>query len=199
VSLSGPTDRLKVPKGTVGPADIFAPQVTVARTPLDGFSAVAIGIPPLAVTFGGFADPAIWQTPVTDTVTFTVPSDALPGTYVVAAKARREFAGEPINLTRTLSIQVGSATPTGFSPGTGPCTSCHQGPSSLGSILHGLDDRRACYSCHTPLFFEPDNALDFRVHFVHSRSRRFPGDVNDCSLCHTSPPSGPARGFPGVF
>ena len=37
---------------------------------------------------------------------------------------------------------------------------------------------------------------DVRVHFVHSRSRRFPGDVNDCSLCHTTPPSGPARGFP---
>jgi hypothetical protein len=196
VSLSGPTDRLKVPSRTVPPEDFFAPQATIATTALDGFTAVVAGVPPLPVTFGGFANPAIWQTPVNDLVTLTIPGDALPGTYVVAAKARRDSGGEALNRTETISIQVGTTQPTTFAPTTGPCNSCHQGPSALGSILHGLGDRRACYSCHTPIFFEPDNALDIRVHFVHSRSRRFPGDVRDCSLCHTSPPSGPPRGFP---
>lgn len=196
VSLSGPTDRLKVPSRTVPPEDFFAPQATVATTSLDGFTAVVAGVPPLPVTFGGFADPKIWETPVSDLVTLTIPGDALPGTYVVAAKARRDFGGEALNRTETIAIQVGTTTPTTFTPRTGRCTTCHQGPSALGTILHGLGDRRACYSCHTPIFFEPDNALDIRVHFVHSRSKRFPGDVHDCSLCHTSPPPGPARGFP---
>jgi hypothetical protein len=198
VTLSGPTDRLKVPKRTVQFGEFFAPQVNSALTSLDGFSAVVVGVPPLGITFGGTVDPTLWQTPVSDVVSFIIPEDALPGTYVVAAKARRDFAGEALNRSHTLSIQVGTAIPTGFSPSTGPCTTCHAGPSALGTILHGLDDRRACFSCHTPLSFEPDNALDFRVHFVHSRSRRFPGDVNDCSLCHLTPPHGPARGFPGV-
>jgi hypothetical protein len=195
VSLSGPTDRLKVPTRTVQLFEFFAPQVTVASTALDGFTAVVAGVPPLAVTFGGFADPTVWQTPVSDVVTFTIPADARPGTYVAAIKARRDFDGEALNRTETISIQVGTDTPTAFQPSTGPCTTCHQGPSALATILHGLGDRRACYSCHTPISFEPDNALDIRVHFIHSRSRRFPGDVHDCSLCHLVPPSGPARGF----
>ena len=194
VSLSGPTDRLKVPLGTVGPAEFFAPQVPVATTALDGYSAVVAAIPPVVVMFGG--DPNLWSTPVSDEVTFTIPSDALPGTYVLALKARRDFAGEPINRGVTTTIQVGTAQQTVFAPQT-RCTTCHRDSarSSLNDILHGLSDRRACYSCHAPLFFEPDNALDFRVHFVHSRSERFPGDVQNCSLCHTAPPSGPARGL----
>jgi len=196
VTLSGPTDRLKVPKGTVPPGDFFLPQATAASVALDGFSAVVAGAPSFGVIFGGAADPTLWQTPVSDVVSLTVPADALPGTYVVAAKARRDFGGQALNRGRTLSLQVGTEAPTAFSPTTGRCTSCHEGPSALGNILHGVDDRRACFGCHPSLFFEPDNALDVRVHFVHSRSRRFPGDVNDCSLCHTTPPSGPARGFP---
>jgi len=196
VSFSGPTDRLRVPKGTVPPGDFFAAQATAASVVLDGFTALAVGVPPFGVTFGGLADPTIWQTPVSDVVTFAIPADAQPGTYVVAVKARRDFGGQALNRARTLSVQVGTSAPTVFSPATGPCTTCHQGPSALGNILHGVDDRRACFSCHVSLFNEPDNALDIRVHFVHSRSRRFPGDVNDCALCHTSPPTGPARGFP---
>src|SRR5262249_54730181 len=144
VALSGPTDRLRVPRGTVQPGDFFAPQATAASVPVDGFSAVVGGVPPLPVTFGGLGDPAIWATPVGDVVTLTIPADALPGTYVVAVKARRDFGGEALNHARTLSLQVGTATPTTFAPTTGPCTSCHQGPSALGNILHGVDDRRAC-------------------------------------------------------
>jgi hypothetical protein len=196
VGLSGPTDRLRVPRATVQPADFFAPQVATASVSLDGYTALVAGVPPLAVSFGGLVSPAVWDTPVSDLVTFTIPADALPGTYVVAVKARRDFGGEALNRAQTISIQIGTATPTGFAPTTGHCTECHQGPSALGTILHGLGDRRACSACHPSLFFEPDNALDIRVHFVHSRSRRFPGDVRDCSLCHTSPPQGPARGMP---
>lgn len=194
LSLSGPTDRLKVPLATVGPAEFFAPQVPIATTAVDGYSALAATIPPLLVMFGG--DPNLWNVPVSDEVTFTIPSDALPGTYVLALKARRDFAGEPLNRGVTTTIQVGTAQETLFLPQTS-CTTCHSDAagSSLTDILHGLSDRRACYSCHAPLFSEPDNALDFRVHFVHSRSKRFPGDVRDCSLCHKSPPSGPGRGL----
>jgi hypothetical protein len=180
----------------VSPAEFFAPQTTVATVALDGFSALVAGVPPFAVTVGGISDPAVWQTPVSDVVTLTIPQDALPGTYVVAVKARRDFEGQALNHARTISVQVGTATPTAFTPRTGNCDGCHQGPSAFASILHGIDDRRACFGCHPSLFFEPDNALDIRVHFIHSRSRRFPANVNDCSLCHLSPPSGPARGFP---
>jgi hypothetical protein len=198
ISLSGPTDRLKVPRATVAPGSFFLPQVPIATTALDGWTGLAQGVPPFAVSFGGLQNPLIWATPTSDVASFTIPADALPGTYVVAVKARRDFAGEALNRTTTASIQVGTATPTSFNPTTGHCSNCHQGAAALGSILHGAGDRRACYSCHAPIFFEPDNSLDYRVHFVHSRSRRFPGNVNDCSLCHTSPPTGPARGFPGT-
>jgi len=58
-------------------------------------------------------------------------------------------------------------------------------------------DRRACYSCHSSLAFEPDAAIDIRVHTVHDRSERFASlaKITDCGLCHLTPPTGPARGI----
>ena len=53
------------------------------------------------------------------------------------------------------------------------------------------------FSCQASLFFEPDAALDIRVHEVHDRSDRFPGNVRNCALCHLTPPDGPARGLLG--
>lgn len=195
VALSGPTDRLKLPSGVVGLDQLFAPAITVATVPEDGFSSLGAGVPPFAVTFGGLFDPAVWDTPVSDLVQFTIPTDALPGSYVAAVKARRSYGGEAINRGATATIQVGTTVPTHYTLKTIPCNTCHTGPSALGRILHGLDDRRACYGCHGTLSVEPDTALDIRVHTVHDRSRRFAGDVNDCQTCHLEAPQAPARGL----
>jgi NAD(P)-dependent dehydrogenase (short-subunit alcohol dehydrogenase family) len=47
---------------------------------------------------------------------------------------------------------------------------------------------------HASLSFEPDNALDWRVHSIHSRSERFPAEFKNCTVCHVTAPNGPARG-----
>jgi hypothetical protein len=209
VALSGPVDRLRTPQTVVDPLEFFAPQTTFARADVDGFSSVVQGVPPAAIVFGGAADPSCfappppegppptcpWDAPVSDVVTFIVPPDAPPGTYLVAVKARREFAGEPRRDGDVLTVQVGQGAPTTFTPGTGKCQTCHQGPASLDVILHGLGDRRACFGCHSSLGIEFNNALDVRVHAVHDRSDRFAGDVRRCDTCHLVPPTGPARGL----
>jgi hypothetical protein len=194
--LSGPTDQLRTPQTVVDPGLFFLPQVPFATTAVDGFTAVAQTVPPVAVVFGGLGDPTIWEAPVSDVVTFTIPEDAEPGTYIAAVKARRDYAGEALNRGATLAFQVGQAEPTVFTPQT-TCNSCHnqQDRTDFGTILHGIDDRRACFGCHASLGIEFDNALDIRVHTIHDRSDRFEADINDCSLCHLTPPSGPARGI----
>lgn len=197
-ALSGPTDKFKNPFNTIDISEFFGPQVTVASASGEGWSGVAEVIPPLPEIIGGFQDPSLWSIPNSDVRTLTIPADAQPGTYLAAIKARRDWGGEALNRGATLAIQVGSANPTSFTSTTGHCNSCHENRSSLSIVNHGLGDRTACFGCHASLSFEPDNALDVRVHFVHSRSNRFPGDVNDCSTCHLTPPTGPARGFPGV-
>lgn len=195
VAMTGPTNALRVSSLTVGLDGLFAPQIPVAGVDTDGYSGVAAGVPPFAVTFGGLFDPAVWDTPVSDVVTLTIPLDALPGSYVAAVKARRDYGGEALNRGATTTIQVGSATPTQYTLKTIACTTCHTGPSALGKVLHGIDDRRACYGCHATLLVEPDTALDIRVHMVHDRSRRFPGNVQNCVTCHLQMPEGPGRGI----
>jgi hypothetical protein len=195
VALTGPTDALRVPSQTVGLGSLFAPQIPVASVDPDGYSGVGAGVPAFGITFGGLFNPAVWETPVSDVVTLTIPADARPGSYVAAVKARREYGGEALNRAATTTIQVGSATPTQYTLKTIKCTTCHSGPSALGTVLHGLGDRRACYGCHASLEVEPDAALDIRVHMVHDRSRRFPGSALDCLTCHLQAPQGPARGF----
>jgi hypothetical protein len=198
VSLSGPTDALAVPTQTVGFEQLLLPQATLASVPTDGWTALAQVIPSFPIILGGAQDPAIWDTPISDVSTFTLPSDALPGTYTVALKARRNWGGEALNRGTSLTLQVGSASPTTFAPATGHCNDCHSERSSLAVVNHGLGDRNTCFGCHAAIAFEPDNPLDVRIHFIHSRSERFPGDVNACGNCHLTPPTGPGRGFPGV-
>ena len=193
--LSGPTNRLKTPQTVVDPSLFFLPQVPFATRAVDGFTALAQTVPPVAVVFGGLADPTIWEAPVSDVVTFTIPEDAEAGTYLAAVKARREYAGEALNRGATLAFQVGQVQATQYVSQTS-CTSCHSQPehSDFATILHGIDDRRACFGCHSSLGIEPDNALDIRVHAIHDRSNRFDADIHDCALCHLTPPSGPQRG-----
>lgn len=194
VVLSGPTDQLRTPQTVVDPNLFFAPQVPFATTPVDGFTAVGQTVPPAAIIFGGLSDPSLWSLPISDELTFTIPDDAGAGTYVAAVKARRDFAGEALNRGATVEIQVGQAAPTVFTPTTA-CDSCHAGArTDFGTLLHGLDDRRACFGCHASLGIESDNALDIRVHAVHDRSNRFAADIHDCGVCHLTPPDGPQRG-----
>jgi hypothetical protein len=193
--LSGPTNRLKTPQTVVDPGLFFLPQVPFATRAVDGFTAVAQTVPPVAVVFGGQGDPTIWEAPVSDVVTFTIPEDAEAGTYIAAVKARRDYAGEALNRGATLAFQVGQVQPTQFTPQTS-CQSCHsqQDRTDFGTILHGVDDRRACFGCHSSLGIEFDNALDIRVHTIHDRSNRFDADIHDCAVCHITPPNGPQRG-----
>jgi predicted CXXCH cytochrome family protein len=193
--LSGPTNRLRTPQTVVDPSLFFLPQVPFATRAVDGYTAVAQTVPPVGVVFGGLGDPSIWTLPVSDVVTFSVPADAESGTYVAAVKARRDFAGEALNRGATLEFQVGQTQPTQFVPQT-QCGSCHnpEDRTDFATILHGIDDRQACFGCHSSLGIEFDNALDIRVHTIHDRSNRFEADIHDCALCHITPPTGPQRG-----
>lgn len=198
VSLLGPTDKLRTAQSTVALAEFGSSQANFATSGEDGFTSIFANIPPNPIVFGG--DPADDATPVSDIVSITIPNDALPGTYIATLKARREWGGEALNRAVTIDLQLGTATPSVFVAKTGPCNTCHTGPSSLANLLHGLSDRRACFSCHSSLAFEPDNAIDIRVHEVHDRSDRFRSlaDIRDCSRCHSTPPDGPARGLLGT-
>ena len=187
VTLSGPTNLFRTPVTIINTSQALGSGPTVWTTVAnDGFSDVVAGVPP----FPNIFNPALQDAPVSDNVTFTIPPDALPGTYVVAMKARREFGGEALNRATTATIQVGTTTPSISTLQTGNCTNCHTGQRDLGLILHGITDRRACFSCHASLDIEPDNALDIRVHEVHDRSERFPGDIRNCALCHLTDVSG---------
>jgi predicted CXXCH cytochrome family protein len=193
--LSGPTNKLKTPTTVVDPSLLFAPQVPFATRAVDGFTAVGATVPPAGIIFGGFTDPSLWALPVSDLVSFTIPADAEPGSYVAAVKARREFAGEALNRAGSVDIQIGQAAPSSFVPKTA-CTSCHSDErTAFATILHGMADRRACFGCHSSLGIELDNVLDIRVHTIHDRSDRFGANVRNCANCHLSAPDGPARGL----
>jgi hypothetical protein len=191
VGLLGPVHKLKVANHVVQIPDFFGPQVATALRATDGWSGVAFTIPPPLVAFGIL--PA--TTPVSDTVTLTIPADAEAGTYVASFKGRREFGGEALNRGVTLDIKVGTPTPAAFVTATGPCNTCHQGAADISKVLHGIGDRRVCFTCHSGLSFEPDNPLDIRVHTVHDRSKRFDSNIQNCAQCHLTTPAGPARGL----
>ncbi len=192
VTMVGPTDRLKIPTKVLQIPELLNPAAESVSASVDGYTALFAGIPPFGVSFGG---PPFWDTPITDVVEFKLPGDVKPGTYALAMKARREWGGEALNRAATAEVQVGTAAPTPFVPTTGPCNTCHTGESQLGKILHGLSDRRACNGCHAPLSFEPDGPIDIRIHTIHSRSQRYPANFQECSKCHLTTPSGPARGY----
>jgi hypothetical protein len=199
VTLSGPTDRLKIPTRLIDTATAFTGnQAAIATVADDGWSGIATTVPPPGSLLGGLIDPSLWDTPVSDTLTLTIPTDAIPGTYVLAVKARRDFGGEALNHADTIDIQVGSPVLTTYTPKTGNCNTCHNGPSDFDKILHGVTDRRACYTCHAAQTVEPDGLLDLRVHEIHDRSERFRSvgeSVRKCDHCHLTPPDGPARGL----
>ena len=191
VGLVGPVHKLKVSNRVLTIPEFFLPQAPTATTAADGFTGLAIAVPSPLIQFGLL--PA--NTPVPDTVTFTIPSDAEAGTYVASFKGRREFAGEALNRGTSLEIKVGTNTPAPFVAKTGNCNTCHEDASAFSNVLHGISDRRVCFTCHSSLEFEPDNPLDTRVHTIHDRSRRFDANIRNCRQCHLTTPTGPARGI----
>jgi hypothetical protein len=198
LAMAGPTDELRVPQTIVPSGMFFSPfQTQVMSVASDGYTGLAYLIPNFGVIFGGFSDPTIWDTPVPDEYTFTIPVDAEAGTYVVALKARRDFAGEPLNRGAVARVQVGTTDTTQWEPTTGNCNTCHEGQASIGENLHGIADRETCFGCHAALDIEPDARLDYRVHFIHSRSNRFDADPWSCTTCHFEEPEGDPAGYPG--
>ncbi|MCW5812989.1 MAG: hypothetical protein KIT84_18320 [Labilithrix sp.] len=196
--FSGPTNKVKYSSHVVSDFDFFVlsgatgiPSATVAE---NGFSAVFDVFPSVA----GTVDPVVSTLPNSDIIHVQVPADAKPGTYTFTYKGRRDWSGEALNDSTTVDVQVGQKQQTEFSPKTGKCNTCHEGPSGFDEVLHRNADRRTCYGCHMPLESEPDQALDYRIHLIHTRSNRVPGNPNNCSTCHLTTPSGPPRGFPGV-
>ncbi len=191
VSLAGPVEKLGVAKSLLNGDRLLDPEAVIANTATDGYSGVFTGLPNFAISLGSGTKQ---EEQFSDTVTLTVPKDAAPGTYVSAVKARRLFGGEALNRAAVVTLQVGTPNPTARKPATGNCEGCHQGSTGFANVLHGVSDRRACFGCHMGLSFEPDNALDVRVHSIHSRSRRFGADFQTCTVCHLSPLAGAARG-----
>ena len=195
VGLVGPSYAIHTPHSLLNGSKLFVDSPQTMSLANDGFSGTFTGVPSFAVSLGGFKDSKIWDIPVANTVDLAIPKDALAGTYVAVVKARRIFGGQAINAAATTTIQVGSPVATGYTATTGGCAVCHNRQAGFQNILHGVTDFRACATCHMSLSFEPDNALDIRVHAVHDRSRRTGENPANCSMCHLAAPTGPGRGF----
>ena len=196
-AFAGPTNKLAVSSHVVPLGDFFAlafTQIPMATIPENGYTSVFNLVPNPAYEL----DPFLSTQRPSDLVHVTVPTDAEPGTYTLSFKGRRDWGGEGTIKAVMLEVPVGQAAPTTFVPKTGNCSTCHSGPTGLDRVLHGISDRRSCFGCHAPLGSEPDHRLDFRIHFIHSRSNRMPVDPTVCSTCHLTPPTGPGRGFPGI-
>jgi hypothetical protein len=196
-AFTGPTNKLKTSNHVVPLSDFFTlafTQIPMATIAEDGYTSVFNLVPNPAYEL----DPFLSTQRPSDLVTVTVPADAEPGTYMLSFKSRRDWGGEAIVKAVTQEVRVGQTAPSTFVAKTGNCNGCHTGQASFDKVLHGISDRRACFGCHAPLGGEPDNRLDFRIHFIHSRSNRMPADPTNCTMCHVTPPTGPGRGFPGI-
>ena len=158
--------------------------VVTATPSAQGFFGAAVAVPPWKTLIG--LTPL--DAPVGDTVTFTLPGDAKPGTYSVTMKARRSYLGEEMPRATVLRIQVGTTTPTAKVFTTGNCESCHSGGSDLTRVSHAipLADRDTCTTCHAPLPFEPEGPVYVRSHFIHSRTDRLSAPLTECKTCHLS-------------
>jgi hypothetical protein len=168
--IIGPAQNIQPIRSIIEMAAFLAPEdvQTLGTFERDGVFSQFQTFPPGNDLFGGAFDPAHagWDAPVSDSWTYQLPANAVPGTYLVTVKGRRVYLGEDITLT------------------TGPCNSCHSQGGELSSVLHGNDNRAACAGCHAPLGFELEGPVFVRVHFIHSRSDRFGADLAQCSKCH---------------
>jgi len=186
IALEGPLQAAGPIRNTV---DLFGGilasrdgAVITATPELNGFFGEAAAVPAWSTLIG--LQPA--DSPVSDTTQFTLPANALPGTYKITMKARRSYLGQELAVAKVIELQVGSTVRTPEHLGTGACRDCHQGGADLTRIGHGLsaDDRDTCTTCHVPLPFEPEGPLYVRTHFVHSRTNRLDAPLIRCASCH---------------
>lgn len=190
LGLAGPVDKIKQTRSMMPSARI--PTLITATVDNDGFVGMAAAKPDYGVVFGG---PNDRERTLSDTHTFKLPIDSPPGTYVIGFKARRVWGGEAIQRGTTIEFQVGQTDRTNYTWKIN-CLGCHNGPSQLANLNHGIGDLRVCQSCHAQLPTEPDSPIDWRIHMIHSRSNRFDANVNQCSTCHVVQPRGEQRGVP---
>jgi len=186
--LVGPAQNAR-PIRTIIDLDKFLNEDDVQITgtlEVDGVHAEFHTFPTARDLFGGAFDPAHagWAVPVADTWTHHLPGNAPAGTYYLHVKGRRTYMGEDLPASRTIEIQVGTTRQTRPALTTGNCGTCHDGPSSLGRVLHANDNRGTCAGCHVPLGFELEGPIYVRTHFLHSRSRRFDAPLDRCASCH---------------
>jgi predicted CXXCH cytochrome family protein len=189
VQMIGPAQDVQPIHSVVPLAAFLAPDDDVQHIGLpqrDGVFADFLTFPVGRNLLGGGFEPdhRSWDLPVSDTWTFEIPDNARSGTYLVTAKARRVYLGQDIPFTRTIELQVGQPQRTQVPLNTGPCTNCHSGYASLANLLHANNNRGACIACHSPLEFELEGTVYVRVHFIHSRSDRYPAPLQQCSTCH---------------
>ncbi len=158
--------------------------VVVAKPEAQGFFGEVAEVPALSTLIG--LNPP--DSPVGDTVKFTLPGNAAPGTYKVVMKARRSFLGQEIPMAQVIDIQVGTAQHTAKTLDTGGCPSCHKNGSDFTRLNHAVpvDQRDVCTTCHVPLPFEPEGTVYIRTHFIHSRTDRLDAPLIRCSNCHVN-------------
>jgi hypothetical protein len=186
--IIGPAQNIQPIRSIIELGDFLAPEdvQTPATFERDNLFSQVQTFPPGNDLFGGAFDPshAGWAAPVSDTWTYQIPANAIPGTYLVTVKGRRTYLGEDLPYSRTIEIQVGTRQRTTPVPTTGPCNSCHTKGGELNAVLHGNENRAACNGCHAPLAFELEGPIFVRVHFIHSRSDRYDTSAAQCSSCH---------------
>ncbi|MCA9611264.1 MAG: cytochrome C, partial [Myxococcales bacterium] len=87
---------------------LFEDTQLVGTPAVDGVYSEVQLFPPAPIVFGGAFTPGNpqWNDPVSDTMTFHIPADATPGTYLVTLKGRRVYLGQDIPRTVTIEIQV---------------------------------------------------------------------------------------------
>jgi len=191
ISFAGPLDRMtRVGTTAITPETLALPQIPAADVAHDGYSAFVQIIPSTQIVFpclfglqgapGG--DITKCSAPVTDVIGFEVPNDALPGTYTLQIKGRREWQGEPIHTAASIRIQVGTTNVSQFAPFPIPgvdsqCTKCHTRSAAIPVVGHGFANLDAvgpeCLTCHTSgYYFEPDADIVTRLQLIHSLTHR---------------------------
>lgn len=129
-----------------------------------------------------------WDTPISNRVTFALPADAKPGTYMAVVKVARSFRGEVRYLLGEAEFQVGTDEPTAFVEPVGNCQLCHANDARLDRLRHGVRQAspRICQGCHTPTEYQ---ALCVMLHRIHFHSPKYPVRRSGCALCHLEPGS----------
>jgi hypothetical protein len=139
----------------------------------------------MGLIYGGYGNPDLWDTPISNTVTLEIPDDAEPGTYEALIKASRYYLGETCNVLDSIPFQVGTEQQTHRSAPAGNCDVCHNGNGRLKRMRHQTADATSCSVCHNRPYALAGQVLH-ELHFFSDNSRQ---KKNDCSLCHIEPGS----------